>query len=353
MRPNFGGRHALAACDSQAGLLLASCQQLAQSKQNNLSCDHIRFIVSAKHEVHKAQQRQTAGDTWTFGSSGSTTAFVNSSNFLSCVFTLGRLVKEHSDRCGDTEAVGAQACTTDPPLDRKLLGVFEWMVTLLELPSIEELLEQAGVEPLHDLVHIFPAMQKQLVAALDFRHKEDAVGSAVELFRQYWTSMSNHGGGHADASLVGNYQENHLITSPPPNAPLSPRMARGAHIVETVRQESTGQLQGMIPKLGAIQVGGQRNEIQVEVLAGPVQQRPVLQVTRSGDVLFKVGPSGDVDARGVLHALGTQDTAARGSGALLSDGGLSVAKSALVGGHLRVEGSQDISAGAGGALQVG
>lgn len=78
-----------------------------------------------------------------------------------------------------------------------------------------------------------------------------------------------------------------------------------------------------------------------------------MQVTRSGDVLFKVGPSGDVDARGVLHALGTQDTAARGSGALLSDGGLSVAKSALVGGHLRVEGSQDISAGAGGALQVG
>jgi len=108
-----------------------------------------------------------------------------------------------------------------------------------------------------------------------------------------------------------------------------------------------------IPRMGPVIVGGQSNEVQMEIKASQAQQKPVLLVTRSGDKLLRVGPTGDVAVRGALTAQSTQDALTSANSALVSAGGLSVAKGAVIGGRVKIEETQDASASGSGALQVG
>lgn len=67
---------------------------------------------------------------------------------------------------------------------------------------------------------------------------------------------------------------------------------------------------------------------------------------------MKVGSTGDMQLRGGLFVGSTQDALSSSNSALVSAGGLSVAKGAVIGGRVRVDETQDAASTGAGALQV-
>ena len=281
--------------------------------------------MSAKSEVHHAKQKETSGQDWVPWESASARVFLRSSNFLLCIQDVSRKLR---------------GVEPPAPLDRRASGVLEWLSQLLQLPSISGAIdEDPAFAPLLALASSFQAPE----GTEPFAVPAETLDAAVEAFREALVPAADgdaaEGSGSRPEGTAAKISKAAVRTS---GSVLTDSSTMNSEAGNTMHKQ----------RLGAIQVGGQTPDVQLEVVAAPTQVNPVIQVSRSGEALLKVGASGDMQLRGSLVVQGTQDALSSANSALVSAGGLSVAKGAVIGGRVKVEATLDSGNGGAGAVQV-
>jgi len=293
------------------------------------SCNQLNFVVTAKREVHIARQKETAGEGWYASEVPSARSFLQSPNLQACVRDIAGKLRTKSANCTAEAQGGSDACLSaeaSQGLDRRSMGVLEWLHELLSLPFMRSLLRGQELKPFGSISSAYASLKES--KAVKFEHSDEDVTRATERLQQLL------------------FDEEYGSMRPKPR-----RTSEGVPVMEpSLKHMTRDTLQ--IPRMGAVVVGGQHNELQLEVIAAPAQQRPVFQISRAEDAILRVGPTGEMQVRGSLTVLNTQDAVSTGNSALVSAGGLSVAKNAVVGGRLQVEETQDASPSGAGALQV-
>ncbi|KAK3236930.1 hypothetical protein CYMTET_52964 [Cymbomonas tetramitiformis] len=134
--------------------------------------------------------------------------------------------------------------------------------------------------------------------------------------------------------------------------------AEDAHLLQRASAEvlTTGPVEAESRGAGAVEEAGVfyggPKRIPVKIVAHPSQRVPILQAIRGEDTLLEITADGDMTNEGSLTVSSIQDAGVGGEAALVSKGGLSIGKSAVIMGSLQVLDTVDSSATGGGALRV-